>query len=100
MAYSTDLRQKVIDYRKTHTVEQTFQTFGISKTTIIDWEKLLKETGSLGKRPLHRTYKKIDPVELAAYILAFPDAYLDEIGAHFGCTGTAVSYALEKEKIT
>jgi transposase len=100
MAYSIDLRKKVIDYRKTHTYEQTHQTFGVSITTIIDWETLLQETGSLKKRPLDRGHKKIDPVKLAAYILEFPDAYLQEIADHFGCTATAVFYALEKEKIT
>ena len=100
MAYSIDLRKKVIKYRETHTYEQTYQTFGISKTTIIDWETLLKQTGSLEKRPLNRTHKKIDPVKLTAYILEFPDAYLEEIAEHFGCSATAVFYALKNEKIT
>jgi len=100
MAYSIDLRKKVVDYRKAHTYEQTHQTFGVSITTIIDWETLLEETGSLEKRPLDRKHKKIDPVELAAYILEFPDAYLEEIAEHFSCSATAVFYALEKEKIT
>lgn len=100
MAYSVDLRTKVVEYRKTHTYEQTYQTFGISKTTIIDWERLLEQTGSLEKRPLNRTHKKIDPVKLASYILEFPDAYLEEIARHFGCSATAVFYALKKQKIT
>jgi transposase len=100
MAYSIDLRKKVVDYRKTHTYEQTYQTFKVSITTIIDWETLLEETGSLEKRPLNRGHKKIDPAKLAEYIVEFPDAYLQEIADHFGCTATAVFYALEKEKIT
>jgi hypothetical protein len=37
---------------------------------------LLKETGSLEKRPLNRTFKKIDPVELAEFIVEKPDGYL------------------------
>ena len=100
MAYSIDLRKKVVEYRKAHTYEQTHEIFGVSITTIIDWETLLKETGSLEKRPLVRGHKKIDPVKLAAYILEFPDAYLQEIADHFGCTATAVFYALKKQKIT
>lgn len=100
MAYSLDLRKKVIDFRGTHTLEETHKTYGISKTTIIDWETLYKETGSLEKRPLNRTFKKIDPVELAKYIIENPDHYLSEIGKHFGCSATAVFYALENQKIT
>jgi len=68
--------------------------------TILDWEDLLEKTGSLEKRALNRSHKKIDPVELSEYILEFPDAYLHEIGAHFGCSATAVFYALENQNIT
>lgn len=100
MAYSADLRKKVIEYRKTHTFEETFKTFGVSKTTIIDWEKLYKETGSLDKRALNRSYKKIDPVKLAEYVMENPDHYLSEIAEHFNCSTTAVFYALENQSIT
>ena len=100
MAYSLDLRKKVVVYRETHTYEETFATFGISKTTIIDWEKLLLETGSLEKRPLNRSFKKIDPVKLGEFIIENPDAYLSEIAEQFNCSITAISNALENQKIT
>ena len=100
MAYSKDLREKVIKYREKHTYEETYKTFGIAKTTIIDWEKLLEETGSLDKRPLKRGHKKIDPIELAEYVIEKPDAFLYEIGKHFGATATAVFYALKNQNIT
>ena len=100
MAYSLDLRKKVIDYRKTHTLEETYLAFNISKSTILDWETLQKETGNLKKRPLHRTFKKIDPVALAEFVVENPDSYLSEIAEHFNCTATAIFYALEKQKIT
>lgn len=100
MAYSLDLRKKVIDFRASHTLEETYKVFGISKTTILDWEKLSKETGSLEKRQLNRTFKKIDPVELAKIIIEEPDLYLSEIAERFGCSASAVFYALENEKIT
>ena len=100
MAYSLDLRKKVIDYRKTHTLEETYLTFNVSKSTILDWETLQKETGTLKKRPLHRTFKKIDPVALAEFVVENPDSYLSEIAEHFNCTTTAVFYALENQKIT
>jgi transposase len=100
MAYSLDLRKKVLEYRKTHTLREASRTFNISISTISDWEKLLTETGSLTKRPLNRSYKKINPDELAEYILEFPDAYLHEIAEKFGCSTVAVYYALEKQSIT
>lgn len=100
MAYSLDLRKKVLDYRKTHTLEETYLAFKVSKSTILDWETLQKENGNLKKRPLHRTFKKIDPVALAEFIVENPDSYLSEIAEHFNCTTTAVFYALENQKIT
>jgi hypothetical protein len=75
MAYSVDLREKVLDYRKNHNLEQTYNTFKVSKTTILDREKLQKETGNLEKRPLNRTFKKIDPVKLAEFIFEKPDSF-------------------------
>lgn len=100
MAYSIDLRKKVINYRKTHTLRETHEIFGVSKNTIMDWERLYKEKGNFEKRSLNRTFKKIDPVELAEYIIQNPDHYLSEIGKYFDCSATAVYYALENQKIT
>ena len=106
MAYSLDLRKKVMEYRKNNSLDKThetfkiYETFKISKTTILDWEELLKTTGSLKKRPLIRSYKKIDPDKLAEFIVDKPDAYLREIAGYFGCTIRAVSQALDKQQIT
>ena len=100
MAYSLDLRKKVMAYRKNNSLQATRETFNISITTIMDWEELLRTTGSLSKRPLTRGFKKIDPEKLAQYIIEKPDAYLREMADHFGCTVWAVSQALDKQKIT
>ena len=100
MAYSKDLRKKVLEYRKNNTLEQTHKTFNISKTTILDWEKLHNEIGTLEKRALNRGHKKIDPIKLAEYVIENPDHYLSEIAAHFNCSSVAVFYALENQSIT
>ena len=100
MAYSIDLREKVLKYREKHSLRKTHKTFGISITTILDWERLQKENGNLEKRPLCRSYKKINPIELAAFIVDKPDSYLHEIASHFNCSVNAVSLALEKQSIT
>jgi transposase len=100
MAYAKDLREKVLKYRAKHSLEKTHEVFGISISTIRDWERLKNENGNLNKRPLNRTFKKIDPVKLAEFVIQNPDAYLSEIGEHFNCSATAVFYALENQSIT
>jgi predicted transcriptional regulator len=42
----------------------------------------------------------LPPAELAAYVAQNPDAFLTEIGNHFGCSDTAVMKALKKLNIT
>ena len=100
MAYSIDLRKKVLKYRENHSLRKTSETFGVSITAILDWEKLLKTTGDIEKRPLNRTFKKTDPIKLREKITAEPGICLRESADHFGCSQTAVFYALKKEKIT
>jgi transposase len=100
MAHSKDLREKVLKYRKTHTLWDTKRTFDVSIETIRVWERLQKENGDVAKRPLQRSFKKIDPEQLAEYILEYPDSYLYEIAEHFNCSATAIHYALEKQHIT
>jgi hypothetical protein len=51
------------------------------------------------KKPL-RTFKKLDPEKLKAYVAEHPDAYLQEIGDAFGCSDTAVMKALKRLGIT
>ena len=53
MAYSVDLRKRVIDYlNEGHTQEETSVIFKVGTTTIKGWLALLSETGSLEKRVL------------------------------------------------
>ena len=48
MSYSIDYRKRTIEYRQAgHTQEETHQIFKVSKTTIREWEKQLKETVNL-----------------------------------------------------
>jgi transposase len=100
MAYAKDLREKVLKFRAKHSLEKAHEVFGISISTIRDWERLKNENGNLNKRPLNRTFKKIDPIKLAEYVIQNPDAYLSEIGENFNCSATAVFYALENQSIT
>ena len=101
MAYSEDLRRKVIEYLgEGHTQESAKAVYKIGLTTIKRWKKQYEETGSLANKELHRSFKKLDPEKLSAYVKEHPDAYLWEIGEAFSCTDDAVRLALIKLRIT
>lgn len=101
MSYPEKYRNRTIEYRQEgHTLEETKEVFKVSIATIRKWEKMLKEEGTLAKKPVVRPFKKIDPEKLSAYVQAHPDAYLREIAAEFGCCETAIRKALKRLKIT
>lgn len=101
MAYSVDLRIRVIEFiKKGNTQEQASKIFNVGTSTITGWLTLLSETGSLEKRPLNRTAPIFESEKLLAYIEKNPDAILKEVAKHFGGSITGAFYALEREKIT
>ena len=101
MAYETKFREKVLKYiSKGHSVREAHEVFEVGTTTIKEWKKLQKQTGSLEKRPLKRSHKKIDPVKLKAYLAEHPDSFLREIAEHFKCTEVAVFLAFKRLGIT
>ena len=101
MSYSRKYRERTIEYRQAgHTLEETHQTFKVSRSTIQKWEKQLKETGDLGKKELHRSFRKIDPEKLKAYVAEHPDAYQSEMAEAFGCSESGIRNALGLYKIT
>ena len=101
MSYSKKYRERTIEYRQAwHTLEETHQVFKVSISTIREWEKQRKETGDLGKKKLHRSFRKIDPEKLKAYVAEHPDAYQSEIAKAFGCSESGIRDALRRYKIT
>ncbi len=73
MSYSKIYRERTIEYRQAgHTLEETHQTFKVARSTIQEWEKQLKETGSLEKKELHRSIRKIDLERLRVYVAEHP----------------------------
>ena len=63
-------------------------------------EKRLREEGPLSKKPVKRSFRKIDPEKLKLYFEKHPDAYLREAALEFDCCETAITYACRKLKIT
>ena len=101
MAYSKDLRERVIAYLKEgHTQEETSIIFKVGTTTIKGWLKLVSETGSLEKRPLERSSRIFGSEKLNAYIEENPNALLKDVAEKFDGSITGAFYALEREKIT
>ena len=101
MAYSVDLRSRVIDFvNQGNTQEEASVLFNVGTTTIKRWLSLLSETGSLEKRPLNRSARIYESEKLNAYINENPNALLKDIAEHFGGSITGAFYALEREKIT
>jgi len=101
MAYSKDLRMKVIGYLEAgHTQRQARDTFRISLSAINKWSQQYHKTGEVEKKPLNRGFKKLDPEKLKAYVKEHPDAYQQEMAEAFGCSRSAVQKALRKLGIT
>ena len=101
MAYSKDLRERVIIFRKEgHTIEETSQVFKVGTTAIKRWTKQLSEMGTLEKKPLDRKARKFHSEKLCAYMNENPMATLEQIAAHFGGSTSGASDALAREGIT
>jgi transposase len=101
MAYSVDLRSRVIDFiAQGNTQEKASVIFNVGTSTITRWLALLSETGSLEKRPLNRTAPKFESEKLNAYVEENSDALLKDVAEHFGGSITGAFHALNREKIT
>ena len=101
MSYTTQYRKRTIEYRQEgHTLEETSRVFKVSVGTIRDWERRLKESGSLEKSELNRPQKKVDLQKLESYLAQHPDAYQTEIAREFGCTPRAIRKAFKKLGVT
>ena len=101
MAYSKDTRGLVMEYlSKGHTHKEAIKELGVSKSSIIKWRKMLRETGSLEDKEVQRKPYKIQDEDLKAYIAAHPDAYYTEIAVVFKCSDEGIRKACKRLGIT
>jgi len=101
MSYPVKYRERTIEYRQEgHTLEETSKIFKVAISTIREWERRLKEKGDLEPDTPERTFKKIDPEKLKAYLAEHPDAYQREMAREFGCAQSAIEKALKRLGIT
>ena len=98
MAFSLDLRERVISYIQAgHNQSDTSKTFNLGIGTILNWIKLYQETGSLSPRPHGGGFQsKVDAEEFKKYVENYPDQTLHEMGEHFGISHEGVAYNLRK----
>ena len=54
----------------------------------------------MSNKPLNRSFKKIDPEKLKAYVKEHPDETQKEMEEAFGCCNQAISKALKRYGIT
>jgi len=91
----------VLDYlAKGHTEKEMSEELRVGTTTISNWKRLLRETGSLADKERRKTPHKLPDEELKAYISNHPDAFFTEIAVHFNCSDEAVRQACKRLGIT
>ena len=101
MAYSIDTRNMVLEYlSKNHTLKETAEDLGVSISSMMKWQRMLRETGTLEDKEPQRKPRKLHDDELKAYIAAHPDAYFTEIAEHFKCSDEGVRKACKRLGIT
>jgi len=100
MAYSADYKKLAVEYkREGHTFKELKAIFKIPSTTYYRWEEEYENGFEKPKGPRRRT-RKIDLEKLKRAVEEHPDFYLREFAELFGCTPTAIFYALKKINIT
>ena len=101
MSKSKDLREAAVAYKKAgNSYEDTGKVFGVSASTVHRWVRQYEETGDLSNKPLNRSFKKIDPEKLKAYVAEHPDDTQQEVATVFGCCNQALSQAYRRLGIT
>ncbi len=99
MAHSEQLRKIVLTYlAKGNTQQEAANTYSVSISSIKRWKKSQRESGTVAIQARQCTPYKIDTNKLQAYIKSHPDAYLQEIAAHFGVTDSGICKAFKTLK--
>jgi transposase len=93
MAYSSDLRKRVIQYVENgHSNKEAAAIYRVGVSTVYLWMKTPKRVTTLAMGP--KTASKLDRNRLQAFVKKRPDAYLAEIAHEFKVASSTVYYAL------
>ena len=100
MAYSVDLRVKVLEYIKNgNDRKEASRIFGVSLRSIARWLKMDKQ-GSVQDPKPKRPWKKIDPKELLMQVEAHPEYKLEDFARIFQVKAPSIFNAFKVLKIT
>ena len=101
MSHSKDLRERALKYvEQGGAVKKACLLFEISRSSFQRWRNRKNTTGSIAAKSRKKSPYKIDNDKLKKYIAENPDAYLNEIAAHFKVTSPCILVALRRLKIT
>ena len=102
MIYSIDLRKRVIAFIETGGKKlEASRRFNVCRPTIDQWLLLKKETGRVEAPPLPpRSWRKLNPEALVAYVEAHPDGMLEDYAKHFQTSPSGIWRALKRLKFT
>jgi transposase len=101
MAYSEDYRRRTVEYyHEGNTQAEVMSVFKVHPKTLRDWEARMEKGNLKASYPKTRKARKLQPDKLTVYVEQNPDAFLSEIGEHFGCSAEAVRKALKKLGLT
>ena len=97
MAYSLDLRQRVIErVKQGHSVEATAELFQVSPATIYRW----RNRSSLERTVVTQRRRKLAPDALQQHVRDYPEARLKDRATHFNVHPSAIGHALKRHRIT
>jgi transposase len=100
MAYSINFIKRAVAYRQEgHTFTQLREAFNIPSATYYGWEEKL-DSGYYDVKIKRERRRKIDKDGLKRGVAEKPDTYLSELAEKYGCTESAVFYAIKKLNIT
>lgn len=99
MAYSTDLRKRVLAFIHTGGKKsQASRRFSVDRSTIYRW---LGASDPLAtKKPGPKQMRCLDEAALKKHVVDFPDLTHDERAVHFGVSASSIGYGLRKLGIT
>ena len=100
--YALSMRERVLAYVDAgHGGKaEAAKIFGITRQSIHNWFRQRGLKGHVKPRARGRRNRCLDRRKLLDYLGKHADAYLIEIGDHFGVSGTAIFKACKRWKIT
>ena len=99
MAYSTDLRKRVLDFIEAGGKKaEAARRFSLNRSTIYRW--LAAEDPLATQKPGPKNMRVLDEAALKKHVADFPDFTQNERASHFGVSVSSIAYGLRKLGIT